>query len=114
MLRIWLRAWLAVVLACAALSPAVAEIGCNSDRLAEATAGSPLSIGGDLPAPVDQDEGAAKAGHCSFSHCAQSVQPSKTSISALPLAKPAAVYPAFGDVTPTSNSRDGPERPPQA
>lgn len=117
--RLIVRAALAVLLLVAASAPAVAELGCVGDSLAEsrptsATAPSAISlITGEQPGEQKQTPGGG-ASHCAFSHCSHAFPMSAAADESV---RPDARLTQFALNSAArlpAAPRDGPERPPQA
>lgn len=94
------------------ISPAVAEIGCNSDRFVELSADSAATPEGDRDSDTSKHKG--KATHCSFSHCAQGVASSPPARTLAVAVVDGTLYPPAPDDRFAAALVDGPERPPQA
>jgi hypothetical protein len=105
------RALLALMLAFAVVSPALAEIGCNDDRIVEMSGAIGVTALSDDSSEHDRQAG--KATHCSFSHCSQAVPASPPGCAKASAPEASLYLPLFADRL-TAAPRDGPERPPRA
>ena len=105
------RTLLALLLAFAVVSPALAEIGCNDDRIVEMSVAGGVTVLGDDSS--DHSPDADKATHCGFSHCAQAVPASSPACGKAPTPEASLYLPLLANRL-VAAPRDGPERPPRA
>src|SRR5690349_15781208 len=111
------RTAVTVLLALAAATPSLAELGCFEDSIRHSQEASAAAANPAVQAPLRQgDEPGAPSdpAHCAFSHCPHWVPVSPPPRAASVVAFGRQAWPPFLAIAPPQSAAPGPERPPRA